>query len=69
MKSTHLAIAAVAVVGLAVAWKKDKLNKVLPEKLQHREGFIGLNRSGQYVTARGGGPGIPGTDPNTSDWL
>lgn len=53
----------------AVAWKKDKLNSYLPEKLRHKEDFIGLNRNSLYVMAPGGKPGIAGMDLNTSDWV
>jgi hypothetical protein len=58
----------VIVVVAYFAWSKNKLNLLLPAKLRH-EDFIGLNRSGIYVMAPGGRPGIPGMDLNTSDWV
>ncbi len=69
MRIHKAGLAVLVIVLAAYAWKKNKLNKILPGKLQHHEGFIGLDRSGQYVTAPGGGPGRPGTDVNTSVWV
>ncbi len=69
MKKAHAVIIVLAIVAAGVAWKKNKLNKVLPGKMQHHDKFIGLNRSGVYVTGPGGKPGRPGTDLNTSDWV
>ena len=57
-KVAALVVVAILVVG-AGAWRNDKLNKWLPERLRHRkDNFIGLTRSGQYFTAPGGGPGM-----------
>ena len=71
--ATAIVVVLVIVVIGAVAWKKDKLNKWLPEKLRHKtsnkNGFIGLIRSGQYTMGPGGEQGIPGVDLNTSDWV
>jgi hypothetical protein len=69
MKKALAVVVVLAIVATGVAWKKDKLNKVLPAKLQHHDGFIGLNRSGVYVMGPGGKPGRPGTDLNISDWV
>ncbi|MHB8736932.1 MAG: hypothetical protein ACYC6M_16635 [Terriglobales bacterium] len=63
MRLAHLAALAVIAIGL-IAWKKNKLNAWLPGGMKHH--FVGLDRSGQYFTAPGGGPGVPGLDINTS---
>lgn len=61
------AIAAAVALLVAWAWRKNKLNSVLPDKLKHKDGFIGLTRSQQYFMGPGGRPGVPGMDVNTSD--
>lgn len=61
------------IIVAAIAWKRDKLNKYLPEKLQHKtllkSNFIGLTRRGVYTMGPGGVPGMPGVDLNTSTWV
>jgi hypothetical protein len=75
VKGKHVGIIVVLAIVIiaAVAWRNDKLNKYLPEKLRHKNpnvsGFIGLTRSGIYVMGPGGRPGMPGIDLNTSDWV
>ena len=61
------------VIVATVAWRRDKLNKYLPEKLRHKtllkSNFIGLTRKGVYTMGPGGVPGMPGVDLNTSTWV
>ncbi|MDE2097447.1 MAG: hypothetical protein KGL39_09400 [Patescibacteria group bacterium] len=67
MHAKAFAVLVVLVILVGAAWRYDKLNSYLPAKWRHRSTFIGLNRKGVYVMARGGKPGVPGLDINTSD--
>jgi hypothetical protein len=69
MKPESIAIVAAVAIAGAYAWKKDKLNKWLPNSMQHRDTFIGLTRDEVYSTAPGGRPGVAGIDLNTSAYV
>lgn len=72
-KHARAILIVVAIIVIAVMWKKDKFNRFLPERLRHhtsnRSRFTGLKRLGRYVMGPGGVPGEPGIDLNTSDWV
>lgn len=50
MKKQVALLAVVAIVAIAYAWKKGKLNSVLPSKIQHRETFASSSRPSSYAS-------------------
>ena len=72
MMHKQLPLAAVVVLAIVAfaAWRKNKLNAILPAAMQHREGFRGaFGRTPAMRQCILGGGGDPGIGFNACTWV